>query len=136
MPNKPLQPSAKSAGLAAGARPRMASRIKERPGFLSRCLASFLFRSPPSDDAGVQSNRVVVRTQPWQRSSPQVGGGLARSHSPAGSPPEGPCCTLCTLCTKGARGIRTPCEPLRNIFDEEELEPSVTTCLLYTSPSP
>ena len=56
-----------------------------------------------------------------------MGGVLARSHSSAGSPPEGPCCTLCTLRTKGARGIRTPCEPLRNIFDEEELEPSVTT---------
>src|SRR5680860_759194 len=61
MPNKPLQPSAKSAGLAAGARPRLMSRFKERPGFLSRCVPSLLFRVPPSDNAGVQSNRVVVR---------------------------------------------------------------------------
>src|SRR5680860_798183 len=49
------------------------SRIKERPGFLSRCLPSFPFHAPPSDNAGVQSNRVVVRPQAWQRSSRSCG---------------------------------------------------------------
>jgi len=73
MPNKPLQPTARSAGPTAGARPRLMSRIKERPGFLSRCLPSFPFHAPPSDNAGVQSNRVVVRPQAWQRSSRSCG---------------------------------------------------------------
>src|SRR5660398_254506 len=58
------------------------SRIKERPGFLSPCLPSFPFHAPPSDNAGVQSNRVVVRPQAWQRSSRSCGSWPAATRRP------------------------------------------------------
>src|SRR5680860_7771 len=58
------------------------SRIKERPGFLSRCLPSFPFRAPLSDDDGAGSDRVVVRAQAWQRSSRSRGSWPAATRRP------------------------------------------------------